>query len=96
MGELSKRIYFGGPHAKRRWNNYKNLARLHFRGSVAALIRDALSRTYSLDPDTGEPLDIGVVADVPQKNAIFRTRKSGSTGVAKRKWKAILPSWCIG
>jgi hypothetical protein len=70
MGELSKRIYFGGPHAKRRWNNYKELARRHFNGSVAALIRDALSRTYNLDPDTGEVLgaDIGIVADAPSKH----------------------------
>jgi hypothetical protein len=78
MGELSKRIYFGGPHAQRRWNNYKQLARLHFKGSVAALIRDAISQLYDLDPETGESLsnDTGIVADAPSKNPRFKKKKS--------------------
>jgi hypothetical protein len=74
--ELSKRIYFGGPHARKRWENYKKLAQQHFRGSVAALIRDALSRTYNLDPETGEArsVSIDMVADAPRKSKPHKPR----------------------
>jgi D-alanyl-D-alanine carboxypeptidase len=57
MGELSKRIYFGGRYAKRRWENYKKLAQQYFDNSVSALIRHAISKTYNLDPETGDPLN---------------------------------------
>lgn len=56
MAELSKRIYFGGPYAKKRWANWKKIAKDKYRGSMSSMIRDAISRMNHLDPETGEPL----------------------------------------
>lgn len=64
-----KNIYFGGPSPKKRWANYKKIANERFKKSISAMILYAISKTFNLDPDTGEalPSDSTQVADAPKK-----------------------------